>query len=62
MQAVRHAAMTASLSTPEIDARTNTDWSNRGLMVSSGGSVAAISGRRARTFFTMSSVEATPDL
>ena len=30
---------TASLTTPEMEARTNTDWSKSGLMVNSGGRV-----------------------
>ena len=37
ISAVRHAAISASRSTPLIDARTNSDWSASGLISSSGG-------------------------
>jgi hypothetical protein len=62
ISAVRQAAMTASRSTPSMALRTNSDWSASGWMRSSGGSVAAICGRRSRTRRMMSSVEAPPDL
>ena len=58
MSPVSVAAITASRRTPWIEARTNTDWSNSGLMSSSGGSVALMRGRASRTRWTMSSVEA----
>jgi hypothetical protein len=58
MRPVSTAAMTASRRTPSIDARTNTDWSKSGLMLSSGGSVAAIRAAHPARAGTMSSVEA----
>ena len=44
MSAVRHAAMTASVITPSMAARTNSDWSFRSVNVIPGGSVAAYVG------------------
>ena len=60
INAVRQAAISASRSTPEIDACTNTDWSASGLISSSGGSPAAIFGSRFLTLLMMSMVEALP--
>ncbi len=62
ISAVRQAAMSASRSTPEIEARTNTDWSASGLISSSGGRLAAICGSASLTLLMMSSVEALPTL
>ena len=60
ISAVRQAAISASRSTPEIDARTNTDWSASGLISSSGGRLASIFGSSCLTWLMMSSVEALP--
>ena len=49
ISAVRQAAMTASRTTPSIEARTNTDWSASGLIWSSGGRLAAIRGSASLT-------------
>ena len=60
--AVRPAAIRASRSTPEIAARTNTDWSNRARMVMSGGSSFDALGSVCFSCSTMRSVEAEPVL
>ena len=52
--------MAPSRNTPLIEARTKSDWSNRVLMLSAGGSEAAASGIASFTALTMSSVEALP--
>ena len=38
IMAVRPAAIRASITTPSMAASTNTDWSNRGATLTSGGS------------------------
>ena len=60
ISAVRQAAITASRTTPLIDARTNSDWSASGLISSSGGSAGLDRGSAALTSLTMSSVDALP--
>ena len=60
ISAVRHAAISASRSTPLIEAFTNSDWSASGLISSSGGSPASMRGRAFLTFWMMSSVDALP--
>ena len=60
MNAVRHAAISASRSTPLIDASTKSDWSASGLMPSSGGICASMRGSARLTLLMMSSVEALP--
>src|SRR5258708_4415675 len=62
MMPVRQAAMTASRMTPLTALRTKTDWSARGRIFNSGGRVCATRGRRVRTPFTTSRVEALPAL
>src|SRR6202047_5061462 len=59
---VRPAAISASRTTPSIEARTNTDWSASATTFSSGGTLARILGRAAFTAFTMDSVDALPFL
>ena len=49
---VSTAAITASRTTPVMDARTKMDWSPIGLICSSGGTVDAIRGSSARTPLT----------
>ena len=44
ISAVRHAAITASRSTPVMDAFTKIDWSASGLMSSSGGRLFSMIG------------------
>ncbi len=44
ISAVRQAAMTASRTTPLMDARTNSDWSAMGRARNSGGSPASTMG------------------
>ena len=60
MAAVRQAARIASRTTPFTAARTNTDWSAIGSILSAGGSAAATCGNASRTCCTMSRVEAAP--
>ena len=60
ISAVSAAAMTASLSTPEMAARTNRDWSAKVRTSSSGVSPARILGISALTERTTSRVEAIP--
>ena len=60
ISAVRQAAITASRSTPSIDARTNTDWSASGLTSSVGGRLGRTRGSAFLICLMMSSVEALP--
>ncbi len=62
INAVKHAAITASLSTPSTDARTKIDWSNSGLMCRSAGRVVRSCGKVSRTPLTMARVDALPVL
>jgi hypothetical protein len=62
MSAVRPAAMAASWTTPSMEARTKTDWSNRSVVFSASGRLAMTRGKASRTRRTMSSVEAPPAL
>ncbi len=62
IRAVSPAAIAPSLSTPSTAARTNTDWSNRSSIFSSGGSWAWMPGRAARTRLTTLRVEAPSPL
>ena len=55
---VSAAAISASRSTPFNAARTNTDWSNSGVICSSFGNVDWMRGSASRTRWTMSSVDA----
>ena len=57
---VRAAAMTASRITPEMAARTNTDWSLSASILSFGGSAARICGSFSLMLLMMSIVEALP--
>ena len=59
--AVRHAAMTASRTTPSIDARTKSDWSASCRTVSSGGRPGIARASASLTRAMMSSVDALPD-
>ena len=58
--AVSAAAISASITTPLTAALTNTDWSNSGVTLTSGGSICGTRGSSARRLATMSSVEAPP--
>jgi hypothetical protein len=58
--AVSAAAITASATTPLTAALTNTDWSNSGVILTSGGSSACTRGSIARRLSTMSRVDAPP--
>ena len=60
--AVRQAAVSASRMTPCTAARTKMDWSNSGVLFSSGGNPAAIADNAARTSCTIASVDAEPVL
>ena len=60
ISAVRQAAITASRSTPSIDARTNTDWSASGLTSSVGGRLGRMRGSASLICLMISSVEALP--
>ena len=62
MVAVSSAATMLSCTTPEIAARTNSDWSNKVSIFTPLGAMAWIEGNRALTSRTMSSVEAPPFL
>ncbi len=53
--------MTASRTTPVMEARTKTDWSPIGFITSSGGTVSAMRGKIARIPLTTDSVDALPD-
>ena len=57
---VRAAAITPSLTTPEIAAFTNSDWSLSRAMCSPGGSVSRSFGSAAFTPATIARVEAEP--
>ena len=57
---VRPAAISASRSTPLMEARTKTDWSASSVTFNSGGTFARMRGRAALTALTMPSVEALP--
>ena len=57
---VSPAAITPSRSTSPMALDTNTDWSNSGVIVMSGGAAARIVGSAALTLFTTVSVEALP--
>jgi hypothetical protein len=60
MIAVRHAAITASRTTPLIAAFTKMDWSAIGLICSAGGNWSRICGNCAFTSEMMLSVDALP--
>ncbi len=60
ISAVSAAAITASRTTPEIAARTKTDWSASGVIFSSGGTRVATRGSILRISETTFSVEALP--
>ena len=62
MAAVRHAAMSASITTPSSAAFTKSDWSASTSTLSAEGSPARIPGRASRTRSTTSMVLAPPDL
>ena len=60
MKPVRQAAISASRTTPSIEARTNNDWSASGSTFSSGGSPDIMWGSRDLIPEMISSVEALP--
>ena len=60
IMAVNTAAMSASVTTPSMAANTNTDWSNKGVTLTSGGNDCAALGSSVLTLDTMSKVEAPP--
>src|SRR3984957_4728855 len=62
ISAVRTAAMAPSLSSPWIDALTNTDWSNSSLITMPGGAAAREVTSAPLTPFTTANVEALPFL
>ncbi len=60
IRAVRAAAIKASVTTPRMAARTNTDWSPVAAMDAPSGTSSRTLGRRSLMELTMVSVEAEP--